>query len=84
MRHEVTTPFTPEQNGVSEHLNRTLQEMALSHIIHAGLPKHFWADSIAAAARSPTTGLTLIQLWGRLHGRQLSCRGVARILVWGV
>jgi len=49
MRHEVTTPFTPEQNGVSEHLNRTLQEMALSHIIHAGLPKHFWADSIAAA-----------------------------------
>jgi len=49
IRHEVSTPFTPEQNGVSERLNRTLQEMALSQIVHAGLSKHFWADSIAAA-----------------------------------
>jgi len=44
IRHEVTTPYTPQQNGISERLNRTLQEMALSHILHANLPKCFWAD----------------------------------------
>ena len=49
IRHEVTTPFSPQQNGVSERLNRTLQEMGLSQIVHAGLSKHFWADSIATA-----------------------------------
>ena len=49
IRHEVTTPHTPQQNGVSERLNRTLQEMALSQIVHAGLPKTFWADSVATA-----------------------------------
>ena len=47
--HEVTTPYTPQQNGVSERLNCTLQEMALSQILHASLPKCFWADSIATA-----------------------------------
>jgi len=49
IRHEVTTPHTPQQNGISERLNRTLQEMAMSQILHAGLPKCFWADSIATA-----------------------------------
>ena len=47
--HEVTTPYTPQQNGVSERLNRTLKEMALSQILHASLPKCFGADSIATA-----------------------------------
>ena len=48
-KHEVTTPYTPQQNGVSERLNRTLQEMALSQLLHASLPKHFWADSVSTA-----------------------------------
>ena len=47
--HEVTTPYTPQQNGISERLNRTLQKLALSQILHASLPKCFWADSIATA-----------------------------------
>jgi hypothetical protein len=49
IRHEVTAPYTPQQNGVSERLNRTIQEMALSQLLHAGLPKCFWAESVAAA-----------------------------------
>ena len=49
IRHELTVPYSPQQNGVAERLNRTLQETALSQIVHANLPKCFWADSIATA-----------------------------------
>ena len=49
IRHEVSTPHTPQQNGVSERLNRSLQEIAISQILHADLPKCFWADSVATA-----------------------------------
>jgi len=49
IKHEITVPYTPHQNGVAERLNRTLQETALSQIVHAHLPKYFWADSIATA-----------------------------------
>jgi len=49
IKHEVTVPYTPQQNGVTERLNRTLQETALSQIVHAHLPKCFGADSVATA-----------------------------------
>jgi len=49
IRHEVSIPHTPQQNGISERLNHTLQEMAMSQILHAGLLKCFWADSVATA-----------------------------------
>ena len=49
IRHEVSAPHTPQQNGVSERLNRTLQEMALSQLLHAGMPRCFWADSVSTA-----------------------------------
>ena len=49
IRHETTTPFTPQQNGVSERLNRNLQEMALSQLQHARLPREFWAESVSTA-----------------------------------
>lgn len=49
IRHETTTPNTPQQNGVSERLNRTLQEMGLSQLVHAEMPRCFWADALATA-----------------------------------
>ena len=36
-RHELTVPHSPQQNGVSERMNRTLVESASSMIAHAGL-----------------------------------------------
>ena len=33
IRHELTIPKTPEQNGVAERLNRTLVEMARSMLL---------------------------------------------------
>nr|KYP76515.1 Retrovirus-related Pol polyprotein from transposon TNT 1-94 [Cajanus cajan] len=42
-----TIPETPQQNGVAERMNRTLNERAKSMRIHAGLPKTFWADVVS-------------------------------------
>ena len=45
-----TVPGRPEQNGIAERMNRTLNERARSMRLHAGLPKTFWADAINTAA----------------------------------
>jgi hypothetical protein len=37
--HELTTPYTPEQNGVAEIKKRTVVELARSMIKSKGLPK---------------------------------------------
>jgi len=58
---ETTTPYTPEQNGMSERMNRTLTEMSNCMLGHAKLPNEFWSYSIATAAyirnRAPTRAL---------------------------
>ena len=41
IRMEKTIPGTPQQNGVAERTNRTLNERARSMRLHAGLPKTF-------------------------------------------
>ena len=50
IRMEKTIPGTPQQNGVAELMNRTLNERARSMRLHAGLLKTFWADAISTAA----------------------------------
>ena len=59
IRHELTVPHSPQQNGVAERMNRTLMESARSMLAHAGLPDSYWAEAVATAAylrnRTPTT-----------------------------
>ncbi|RVW80914.1 Retrovirus-related Pol polyprotein from transposon TNT 1-94 [Vitis vinifera] len=50
IRMEKTIPGTPQQNGVAERMNRTLNERARSMRLHVRLPKTFWADAISTAA----------------------------------
>ena len=50
IRMEKTILGTPQQNGVAERMNRTLNELARSMSLHAGLPKTFWADAVSTAA----------------------------------
>ena len=58
VRHELTVPETPEQNGVAERQNRTLVESARTMLIQAKLPQKFWVEAMNTAAylhnRSPT------------------------------
>ena len=48
VRHELTVPKTPEQNGVAERLNRTLMEMTRSTLHNTR--KDFWAEALSTAA----------------------------------
>ena len=50
IHHELAVPYSPEQNGVAERMNRTLLESARSMMVHAGLPDRFWAEAVECAA----------------------------------
>ena len=70
IRHEKTVPKTPEQNGVSKRLNRTLVEAARSMLLDASLSKVYWAEAINTATYlkncSPTKflqGKTPFEAW---------------------
>ena len=47
--HNFSSPRTPQQNGVVERKNRTLQEMARTMIQDYGLPLYFWAEATLTA-----------------------------------
>jgi hypothetical protein len=58
---ENTVPRTPQENGVSERMNRTIMERARSMRLHASLPLQFWADAVDTAVylinRGPSSSL---------------------------
>ena len=60
VRH-LTVPGTPQQNGVAEHMNRTLMEKVRCLLSNSGLPKSFWAEAAVTACflvnRSPSTAI---------------------------
>jgi hypothetical protein len=45
IEHQLTAPYTPEQNGVSERRNRYIMEMARCMLHEKNLPKVFWAEA---------------------------------------
>ena len=47
---EKTISRMPHQNGVAKRMNMTLIERARSMMLHAGLPKTFWADAVSTTA----------------------------------
>ena len=67
---EYTTPYTPQLNGVSERLNRTLCERAKAMVAEAKLDRSFWGEALLTANfitnRSPTVALdrkTPYEVW---------------------
>lgn len=49
IRHERSTPYTPEHNGVAERLYRTILESARSMLHFAKLPLELWAEACNCA-----------------------------------
>ena len=47
--HEFSSPITPQQNGIVERKNRTIQESARAMIHAKKLPMHFWAEAMNTA-----------------------------------
>jgi len=70
IKHELSSPITPQQNGVVERKNRTLQESTrvMFHVKH--LPYYFWAEAMNTACHVHNrvtlragTATILYELW---------------------
>ena len=91
IKHELTVPRSPEQNGIAECLNRTLVESVRSMLVGAHLPQMFWAEALATAVylknRSPTKALnefTPYEAWSGVkptvnHLKVFGCAAYAHI-----
>ncbi|GJU99983.1 putative RNA-directed DNA polymerase [Tanacetum coccineum] len=64
VKRQLTTRFTPQQNGVAERKNRTVINMVVSMLAAKNMPKKFWAEatmwSFYVLNRCPTKALTNI------------------------
>jgi len=49
IRREFSTARTPQQNGVVERMNRTVQQMAHAMLDESGTPATFWGEAAYAA-----------------------------------
>ncbi|GKA91411.1 retrovirus-related pol polyprotein from transposon RE1 [Tanacetum coccineum] len=70
MHKQLTSRYTPQQNGVFERKNQTIVEIAKSMMHEKGLPKSFWVEAVYTAVyllnRSPTKALdnkTPLEAW---------------------
>ncbi|GKB98527.1 retrovirus-related pol polyprotein from transposon TNT 1-94 [Tanacetum coccineum] len=70
--HQVTVPYSHQQNGVFERKNKTVMEMARSMLYEKKLPKTFWAETVATSvyllnrlATKAMSSKTPIKAWSR-------------------
>jgi hypothetical protein len=61
IEHQLTAPYTPQQNGVSERKNRSIMEMVRCMLHQKELPKKLWAEAASTTVfiqnRLPTRAL---------------------------
>ena len=67
---EFTPPHTPQLNGVSERLNRTINEKATTMLVESKLPEFMWGEAVMTStyllnrsATSTLDGITPYQMW---------------------
>lgn len=84
IRRQLSVPYTPQQNGVAERINRTLVEMSRCMLIDSKLPEFLWAEAINTAVylrnRSPTKMLSNMTPYEAWSGRKPS---VSHLEVFG-
>ena len=74
VRHELTVPKTPQQNGVVERLNRTLVEIVRTMMIESKLDQRFWGEALSTVVylrnRSPTKVVEGMTPFEALYGKK--------------
>lgn len=77
--HQQTNVYTPQQNGMSERMNRTIVEKARCLLYDAKLEKFLWAEAVATAVylrnRSRVSGIekTPYEMW---HNKKPDVSGI--------
>ncbi|CAL2228256.1 unnamed protein product [Prunus armeniaca] len=91
IKRQLTTAYTPQQNGVSERKNRTILNMVRSLLVKGRIPKKFWPEAVLWSVhilnRSPTfsvKNMTPQEAWSGLkpavdHFRVFGCIAYAHI-----
>lgn len=44
--HQITCPYTPQQNGLAERKHRHIIELSLASMSHASIPNKYWDEGI--------------------------------------
>jgi len=47
--HQTSCAYTPQQNGVTDRMNRHLVETTHTILIHSDVPRRFWGDVVLSA-----------------------------------
>ena len=71
IQHQLSVPYTPQQNGVAERMNRTLMNHTRSILLSKNVNKEFWAEALSTAVyirnrvttRSLPLNVTPYHLW---------------------
>lgn len=45
IRHQISCPYTPQQNGTAERKHKHIIELGLSMMFHSHLPLHHWIEA---------------------------------------
>lgn len=51
IEHQHSAPYSPQQNGLAERLNRTLLDRVRCMLIDGGVARGFWAEALSYAAK---------------------------------
>ncbi|KAE8963868.1 hypothetical protein PF011_g28877 [Phytophthora fragariae] len=53
--HQKTEPYSPQQNGVAERMNRTIMEKARIMLYYKGISSMWWAEAVSTSVYLSTT-----------------------------
>ena len=58
IKRDLTTPYSPQQNGVAERKNRTIMSMVRAMLKAKDLPRELWGEAVSTAVHSLNRSLT--------------------------